>query len=88
MCKAAEGARKQQVVASIVIKGISNVRVEQGLYCEYSCRREERRHPSCNLYYLYMFKMKINTIQQMIKLLEVLCGLLCLGDSTGLSIIF
>lgn len=64
MCKAAEGARKQQVVASIVIKGTSNVRVEQGLHCEFSCRRKERRHPSCNFNHLHMFKIKINTINK------------------------
>lgn len=83
MCKSAEGARKQQVVGSIVIKGTSNVRVGQGLHCEFSCRRQERRHLSCNFNHLLMFKIKINTIQQMIKLLEVLCGTLCLGDCAG-----
>lgn len=64
MCKAAEGASKQQVVASIVIKGTSNVRVEQGLHFEFTCRMEEQRHPFCNLNHLYMFKIKINNVNR------------------------
>lgn len=88
MCGAAEGARKQQVVASIVIAWTSNVRVQQGLHCEFSCRKEERIHPSCNFNLLHMFKIKLNTIQPMLKLLEVLCGALWLVDNAGHSTIF